>query len=472
MPCKPQAKVELDEPGRLWHYIGKPSTDSKAQYTDDPSNPVHNPQSDFLDALAKSTSLVPPPPSQAPQPAMLPPKRPPANATPVPVPVHVFALPLSSFPPNTFQQPSGQTAGQTAAQPGAQPPAEPRRSYSVIKPPYVPHTSPTTTAFPAPPLSASPLEVAASNFRKSSDGFVHPQRPASHRRDRRSSSSSRRPFGSFFSMPKTGGGNSKFPQIQHPNLSHGYATVPTAKPHSSSASTEMSPPGSNLKSEPGSEARTPALSPPEHTIQQTPTSQKYSFFQVHGNADASTYRSPYLENGGFSRSIEKRRNSIVSAPSRSRKSSSGAVSLAAAAAKLHKRSASSMSSVTSFGLGGGLRGLGRPSPHTNYVGAPPPASSTSSSPFLSANNMTFNTRPGSSVSSYASYDNMMGGMSPHSPASVDASPFIGSPGPQMGAFDYSVSSSAGYHHPGMRPQFGASWQQNFHASMGSFSQGE
>ncbi|KIH89181.1 jumonji family transcription factor [Sporothrix brasiliensis 5110] len=360
VPAPEQVKVDLDKPNQLWHYLGKPSTESKDQYTGDPANPVNDRKSHFLDSLPPVYNSVIPTPA-------------------VPQAPFVFTVPAApSSIPNTHIQPApGQTAGQSGIQPS--------------------------------PASRT-------------------HQPGHRNRHRSASASQKVPFGPFFSMPKLGGASSKFPQIHHPNLSHGYATVSTGKPQTAGGA--MSPPSGSTAT--GGEKST----------------------------DSSNSSS--------------RRNSVIHGPNRVRKSSSGAASLAAAAAKLHKRSASSMSSVSSFGLGlgGGLRGLSRPSPHTNYVGPPPVPSSTASSPLLSAHNLSYNTRPGS-VSSYASYESIMGpGMSPHSPNGMDASPFIGSPGPQIGSFDFPTPSGStnGYQHPGLRPQFGAAWQQSFHAPLGSFAQ--
>ena len=539
VPSKNQTKVDLAKPDQLWHYIGGPSTDSKAQYTDDHSKPVHNTKSNFLDSLPKPVQPTPTTLGPQPgQPGMLPPKRPAA-----PVPVHAQ---FGTFVPSTFSSALPNFSaipGQTAGQLGAPSSAEPRRSYSVIKPPYVPHTSPTTSVSTAPqasatastavtasatlaapgafdgepaltapvqsasqpvpstpsapytapvtaahsavaptasPATVSPADTAAANkFTKTADGFVQPQLPASrhgHRHHNNASSSNRAPFGSFFAMPPSGGsGSSKFPQIQHPNLSHGYATVSANKSQSSGGGAMSPPPANTAGNENSSDIK--PQSPPRPANIPTTVAKKFAFYQEHGNKEASSYRSPYMPNTGinaaFASSVSKPQARSIRGPSRSRKSSvSGAAALAAAAAKLHKRSASSTTSISSFSLGGGLSGLSRPSTHTNYVGPPPAPSSTSSSPFFGAFNMNSN-RPGSSVSSYASYESIMGGgMSPHSPRTVDASPFIGSPGLQMGGFDYPSSASSSYHHPGMRPQFGASWQQNFHAPLGSFAQGK
>lgn len=59
-----QAKVDLFKEDQVWHYLAQGSTDTKSRYTEDPSNPQHNPKSNFLDSIPK-----PPPP---PKPQRLP----------------------------------------------------------------------------------------------------------------------------------------------------------------------------------------------------------------------------------------------------------------------------------------------------------------------------------------------------------------------------------------------------------------
>jgi hypothetical protein len=55
---KDQVKVDLTKEDQIWYYLGEPSTEAKAQYTEDPSRPLHNPKSNFLDSLPKP---APPP---------------------------------------------------------------------------------------------------------------------------------------------------------------------------------------------------------------------------------------------------------------------------------------------------------------------------------------------------------------------------------------------------------------------------
>ena len=46
-----QVRVDLQAPKRLWHYLGKTSTEAKAQYTSDIAVPVNDPAANFLDSL-------------------------------------------------------------------------------------------------------------------------------------------------------------------------------------------------------------------------------------------------------------------------------------------------------------------------------------------------------------------------------------------------------------------------------------
>jgi hypothetical protein len=48
---KDQKRIDLSKDTRWWYYLGKPSTESKAQYTDDPTKNVNNPASNFLQSV-------------------------------------------------------------------------------------------------------------------------------------------------------------------------------------------------------------------------------------------------------------------------------------------------------------------------------------------------------------------------------------------------------------------------------------
>ncbi|GMG07943.1 unnamed protein product [Aspergillus oryzae] len=53
----PPVQVKLDKGDQIWYYLGQSSTECRAQYTHNPSVPVHNPRSNFLDSV-KSLGAV------------------------------------------------------------------------------------------------------------------------------------------------------------------------------------------------------------------------------------------------------------------------------------------------------------------------------------------------------------------------------------------------------------------------------
>ncbi|CEN62659.1 Putative DNA damage-responsive repressor GIS1/RPH1, jumonji superfamily [Aspergillus calidoustus] len=53
----PNVQVNLDKGEQIWYYMGQSSTECRAQYTHNPSVPVHNPRSNFLDSV-KSLGAV------------------------------------------------------------------------------------------------------------------------------------------------------------------------------------------------------------------------------------------------------------------------------------------------------------------------------------------------------------------------------------------------------------------------------
>ncbi|KJK81482.1 hypothetical protein H634G_02741 [Metarhizium anisopliae BRIP 53293] len=56
---KGQAKVDFSKSDQIWHYLGKTSTEARAQYTEDPTQQRHNPKSNFLDTIPKPPRPVP-----------------------------------------------------------------------------------------------------------------------------------------------------------------------------------------------------------------------------------------------------------------------------------------------------------------------------------------------------------------------------------------------------------------------------
>ncbi|KAI1106458.1 hypothetical protein F4804DRAFT_300713 [Jackrogersella minutella] len=61
-PCdctnKSQAKVDFAKDNQIWYYLGRTSTEARAQYTDDPQKPKHNAKSNFLDTIPRPAPPV------------------------------------------------------------------------------------------------------------------------------------------------------------------------------------------------------------------------------------------------------------------------------------------------------------------------------------------------------------------------------------------------------------------------------
>jgi hypothetical protein len=89
---KDQVKVDLSKENQIWYYLGKTSTDAKAQYTEDPTKRRHNPKGNYL-------STIPKPPKPAP---VGPSKRKPQ-------------LPQQGPSPHVYQNPTANTTGMQAA---------------------------------------------------------------------------------------------------------------------------------------------------------------------------------------------------------------------------------------------------------------------------------------------------------------------------------------------------------------------
>ncbi|KAM3077346.1 hypothetical protein ACMFMG_006696 [Clarireedia jacksonii] len=53
-----QVKVDLSKENQIWYYLGKNSTEAKAQFTEDLRNPRHNPKGHFLDTIPKAVAPI------------------------------------------------------------------------------------------------------------------------------------------------------------------------------------------------------------------------------------------------------------------------------------------------------------------------------------------------------------------------------------------------------------------------------
>lgn len=75
--CKPfrnsaQVKIDLDKPEKIWHFLGKTSTEAKAQYTHDLTVQHHNPKANFLESVRLASLSIPVQPIRRSYPASYP----------------------------------------------------------------------------------------------------------------------------------------------------------------------------------------------------------------------------------------------------------------------------------------------------------------------------------------------------------------------------------------------------------------
>lgn len=324
-----QAKVDLSKENQIWHYLGKTSTEARAQYTEDPRKPVHNYKSNFLDSLPKPAPpagrprkvynpIHPKQLAQAPaggkadKPYQYKPKhpvQPSYSATPAQPSVYTnqsFAYHGTSFPTTaaifapgppytpqsatdtTYSPQSGSTpwhAPETVTQSAARPPTQPAPGatpqHMAAKPMFPPQATPSTPGLP----KTTPPHTAHSRHRSlpygSDPRFRTPSSTyASARYDLNSSS----PF-SFGFMQPPGLGTS--PSPQNGQLFQAQAR---ARSMSSASAKSLNTPMTSSAIRPSSSASEGMLGQPQvgklsPARGPTPRSvvQKYSYFQVHHN---------------------------------------------------------------------------------------------------------------------------------------------------------------------------------------------
>ena len=59
VPNSFQVKIDFEKENQIWFYLGKNSTEAKAQFTEDLAEPRHNPKGHFLDTIPKPVIAVP-----------------------------------------------------------------------------------------------------------------------------------------------------------------------------------------------------------------------------------------------------------------------------------------------------------------------------------------------------------------------------------------------------------------------------
>ena len=173
-------KVDFSRENRLWYYLGKPSTEAKPQYTEDPAKPRNNPKSNFLDTVKPppppiptfqrqsypaSYPIQPAPAGMAPRPSMGQQQLAPAGVRPYhykPKDAMMTTWKSPVYNPNTSQNPNSPVAHQpnvsydyrAGPQYGYPPPPRPQQQYQPYAPP--PHNY-SAQGYAAQAASTAPL---------------------------------------------------------------------------------------------------------------------------------------------------------------------------------------------------------------------------------------------------------------------------------------------------------------------------
>lgn len=131
-----QTKVDLSKEYQLWHYLGKTSTEAKAQYTESPSKQQHNLKSNFLDSIPK-----------------------PVPAQPTPQPRRAYAA--THAPPASSSGVFSVTPAIATAKPQKPYVYKPRKPIEPSPSPYtsqmfLPHSQTSTSVVPLPPIPPPP----------------------------------------------------------------------------------------------------------------------------------------------------------------------------------------------------------------------------------------------------------------------------------------------------------------------------
>ncbi|KAF4977574.1 hypothetical protein FZEAL_5945 [Fusarium zealandicum] len=267
---KDQVKVDFLKPDQVWHYLGKTSTEARAQYTEDPAKQRHNPRGNFMETIPK-------------------PPRP---------------VPSASTPRYKFQNPTAYGGSYSTLGPVPNPvSARPDRPY-VYKPRIPAQTSSngpgnyTTQRFTPAGPSPAPTQHARPMYHH----YSYTQSPGSQG----AAAYSAQRFEVKTPQNYSPGANAS--GVPHP-------ANPVAQRHHTQWPNTAAPP------RPMPTPRTFQHAPAPVTQQQAVAAQprpqvkgqwqvyssiyqKYPFFQVHHNRDSAKYRTPYAAWGGFTNGYE------------------------------------------------------------------------------------------------------------------------------------------------------------------------
>ncbi|KAH0426790.1 JmjC domain-containing protein [Colletotrichum camelliae] len=262
-----QVKIDLSKDNQVWHYLGKTSTEAKAQYSEDPAKEQHNPKSNYLDTIPKPPKPVSATAAQ----------RRPSNIPPQPIPMVSPSVAIQS--------------GLKTEKPYVYKPRKP------VEPSYAGPGAFTTQKF-TPKASPSPSPMGQQLYFGSDPRY---QMQQGHYAQQRFTPNIHQPYN-----PASPGQYAVSSNMQRQSP---YGT-PVQQPGGSAKPTQQ------MWATP---SQSPIPQPPPAGYSQAPTPQnhrrysaapspsvamKYAFFQVHHNRASKTYRTPYAPWGGFTNGYE------------------------------------------------------------------------------------------------------------------------------------------------------------------------
>ncbi|AEO71267.1 uncharacterized protein THITE_2123471 [Thermothielavioides terrestris NRRL 8126] len=295
-----QVKVDFSKENQIWYYLGKTSTEAKAQYTEDLSRPWYNPKGNFLDTIPK--------------------------------PVAPAAVRMPAGPPSMPVLPGGYPThpSVTVVSPGAQAPKQEKPYVYKPRKPIAPTSGAQSPVFTSqmfavngPSASASPLL-----HQQSPPQQMQPQPPPQpvfqhhhvfqHPPQQQQVVHHQLPQPPPYQIPlkvkqyQPSGSNTQRKHSSALYSSDRFAPVggQSVQPPSRAWSSPSGAAGGSMPHPPPMTSS--ALRPPSFGDQPSgaagPISayQKYSYFQVHHNRDSSRYRTPYAygQGGGFTNGYE------------------------------------------------------------------------------------------------------------------------------------------------------------------------
>lgn len=363
---KEQAKVDLSKENQIWYYLGKTSTEARAQYTEDPKKSTHNSKSNFLDTIPRP---APPGPAQVRKPsAPIYHAQAATIATTAARPQKPYQYkPKNPVPPSYIIPPPSYTSQQF-----------------VTNPHYQPFPTSVSTFAPQP----TPKPAFAPQMHQGLQSAPrHAHIPKFSPPQTRHSRNKSLPFGTD---PRFRTSSSTYGIMQPPGLGtspspqNGQLFQAQARARSSSAASAASlgTPMTSSAIRPSSASSQTMLGQPQGFKPTSPVTkaplgivQKYPFFLINHNRDSNKYRTPYAQWGGFRNgydgSLRMHPNTSTDVMVGSQRQSSSS------------SSTPSMPSLPPFYSGGssGTAGSPGPLPYSMPYSAPrPPASPYSNTP--------------------------------------------------------------------------------------------